>query len=617
MVIWLTRERTPSSTDGLELVPAAWIARSDYVEIERGDVRVVCRKQSDEWHIVEPIEARSRAGAVTRVLSALGEARQGGVISAEERRARGLTLTDYGLAENVRVRVVFGNAQTNVALLLGKDTPLDDLLYAMMGSSDDVTVISTNILSVLPNSVDELREKQVMHGEAGEVVRFEIEHAGGGFVRIVKKEDQWIMQQPEKNANLNRASVLELLKQLYSLEAQSFVHDGPTLDEGDAELTVTTWTGQDDVGTKLLLGDLLVPGVDGVYARLGNSELLYTVDADIVETFSMKNIKELRDRTVFPVFPSDVVYVRLADGERSLELRKTSDEGWLIVEPRYWKANEDIVEELVVGLTSLKVKEFISGVATNLEGFGLDEEDRTIEVAMAFPTTVDPGGAVDAADADDAEESGGQRLMIGRSDEETGDIYAKFKEKASVLRVAGESLRSILEGRYPDLSPDNTSADEGNRATWWVSPLLYCDKCVIKIVPSAVTSISLVKDDTEQRVIRDSDGAWRPSEAAHGNVVAEVVPGLLSAVSSLQAMRIEYHDQDNMARYGLTEPIAKLTFGFSSGSEDIRKTIVIGSPAGKEGVYAMVQGRDVIFVVPREFEDRMTRDLVSGAVGGG
>jgi hypothetical protein len=58
-----------------------------------------------------------------------------------------------------------------------------------------------------------------------------------------------------------------------------------------------------------------------------------------------------------------------------------------------------------------------------------------------------------------------------------------------------------------------------------------------------------------------------------------------------------------------------LTVGVSAG-QGIRKSLLMGYRAKTDGIYAMVQGQDVIFVLEKGLVARLTADLVVPAAEG-
>ena len=59
-------------------------------------------------------------------------------------------------------------------------------------------------------------------------------------------------------------------------------------------------------------------------------------------------------------------------------------------------------------------------------------------------------------------------------------------------------------------------------------------------------------------------------------------------------------------------PALTLTLGLT-GERGIQKSIAMGFRAETDGIFAMVQGQDVVFVLDRKLVEMLTRDLVRAA----
>jgi hypothetical protein len=113
-----------------------------------------------------------------------------------------------------------------------------------------------------------------------------------------------------------------------------------------------------------------------------------------------------------------------------------------------------------------------------------------------------------------------------------------------------------------------------------------------------------------QTVRRSPAGTWESEEPDKGEVAEQVVNNILSAFSALKAKRIVYHNSEKLKLFGLDNAGMKITLGFQEGT-GIRKTLSMGFLA-QDGIYAMIQGQDMVFVLPRQTFHKLVRDLTPG-----
>jgi hypothetical protein len=129
-------------------------------------------------------------------------------------------------------------------------------------------------------------------------------------------------------------------------------------------------------------------------------------------------------------------------------------------------------------------------------------------------------------------------------------------------------------------------------------------------VPSdSVWKLTLRKAGREQTVVRRESGEWQALGAAGARVDAEAVGGVLARCAGLRALRIEAESMKSPAAYGLDDSAVELTLGLS-GSGGIQKTLRLGYRARTDGLYAAVQGQDMVFVLAEAEAEKLGADLL-------
>ena len=89
----------------------------------------------------------------------------------------------------------------------------------------------------------------------------------------------------------------------------------------------------------------------------------------------------------------------------------------------------------------------------------------------------------------------------------------------------------------------------------------------------------------------------------------EGIADVLRLVSRLRAVRIESQNPPHLASYGLDRTGVTLSFNLSGG-EGIQRSLILGFRARTDGIYAMIQGQDVVFVLATDAAERLTRDVL-------
>lgn len=611
-LVWLMRGNKPdASTVPSRLIPID-VNRITAWTLSRSTFEVECTRSGQDWLITKPFKARANAGAIERILHTLAEMQCVETITAEQRRRRGLTLDDYGVGDKPRSRMTLVSVHTNITILLGRDA-LDDVLYTRLANDETVLTTTAAIAPVLPESIDDLRDRNIFRCNIATVSRLEIARPSSGFIQASRKDGQWTMQQPAKGARLDREKLKKLLKALQDAQAERFIvaNDNAKtgLEESQVTLRIAVWNGDEPAGQQLLLGKEVPEHKNEVYARFSDSECVCTVKKEFLDTFNIR-ASDIRDTVMFPVSPVDIMKVDLREGERKLEFRR-SGKDWLIAEPRRMKTDALVMNELLAKLCSLQVDEFVE-TQEPLSAMGLDPAARSIEVATSLPPETEPAGPAPAK-----HDPGLRRvLLVGKEVGGDRGFYARFEDEPSILRIGNEPLKSILAARYSSLPAPVRPLTNETSAALWINPLLYCNRTMLELERDSIVAISLRKEGREQSVFKDEAGTWQPVPPLAGKVQTDIIKDILEAAVALQAMEIRCEGGENPASYGLDNSAARLTFGLGD-NKGIRKTLLVGFRAGSDGVYAMIQGQDVVFVLPIRLVGKLLRDLIPEEEHGG
>ncbi len=594
------------------------------VSIVQPTWRVECEKRKDGWYIKRPVLARADGAAMDRLLSVLASLRREESVSAEERANRKLTLADFGL-EEPRARVVLQTVTGPHTLFVGHATPLDQRVYVRVDGEPDVVATAARLVDVLPASVEHLRERRVLAGGVNQVVRMGFQRAGQGFVQVAREGAGWSIQQPVV-CRAEGAVVMRLLEALYALRVQQFVCDQPADDlplaartnavadvaglvascrlaPDEAAARLTVWLEGQTEAQELLVGREVDGDAAACYARLNGTAAIFTLERAVLEAFAL-GVNDLRDRRVFSLRPQDVRGVALRQGDQRLALERAAEGGWRVCEPTQWAADSVLVGQLVRHLTGWQAERFEEVADAELGARGLVPPAFSVQlmVGESIPPAAPSegggatGGATAPASGAAAVAAVAPRwLQVGQRLPGTATLAARFESADARTREPVMILRTnVLTGVLAAAVP--------------VDPLLYRNLQVLAVGREAVTRMALARGAVVQQVERDAAGAWTVREGAGRAVSREAVEGILFVISNLRAVRIECQAPASLASYGLDQPALTLTLGVT-GETGIQKTLMVGFKARTDGVFAMVQGQDVVFVLANDVVEALACQL--------
>jgi hypothetical protein len=610
-LVWLLERRTVpadslrESAGRLLAIPPEQIAG---VGIVSGALHADCRLADGVWRLAWPRAARVDDGRMRRLLDAIESADRREQITPRQMRKRGLGLRDYDLLEP-RARLTLETGGRRETILLGRDVPLGDGVYARLASCDDVFVTSRALADAIPSTLLELRDRRVFGGPADAVTRLEAQRSGGGFLQLVRSSGGWMLQQPLAD-RADPAAVEKLLAAVLALRIEEFVWDAEPSGSGangaappaavaaagaaeayglgrdEAEARVTVGCGGRVAGEEMRIGKP-VPG-DGklVYARTVGTDTIYKVPASVLDALSV-GVNDLRDRRLFAIAPETVRYIRIGAGGGVLAMDCTQDLGWMVEEPARWKADDDVVRTLVSDLARLRASGFVEGGRTNMAELGLDPPAVRVQLLREAPPRAMPAAGSEAAAAGSGAAPPPRELRIGTTRADGGPICAKFEDSPFIYELGPAAMACL-----------------GDRPA---SPLAYRDRGVLALDPAHVRRIALCKAGVEEAVERGDDQQWA-APASGREAIRGTVGDLLFAVANLRSLRIESDDAQNLAPFGLDRSEVSLSFDLR-GDQAIRKTLVLGFRDSKGDVYAMVQGQDLVHVLSGKLVVRMVRDI--------
>jgi len=613
-VIWLVDRRKPS----VEKLFVMDLKDADVASLtlESGDLRVECSRKGSSWFLEKPIKVKADDAKIDRIIGSLETMSRRETVTREQRDDRRLTLRDYGL-HKPRVKLTVGSMRGGVScrdeLFIGSDAPLGDSIYVKFATNDEVIGTSRSIIEVIPDKIEVLRDRAVLHGDVSKTSRIEIKRASGGFIQLMHTPQGWCIQQPII-ARADGMKVQQLLEAMYSLKVEDFVWDATAgtsvvervseritnpdaqvetyrLTPDEAVVRVTVWSNGSDSGKEVFFGKETGEKGEKIYARCSDVESIYAVSKKIMEVIGL-GLNDLRDKNLFAVSPVKVKQISLARGDRKLTLNRVEKEGWVITEPVRWKADDQYVGEMIGKLARLRVESFPD--STNQADFALGQPSIMIHLSESLPL-VAAGLVTNSVQKKEGKEEPGKetvaakgRLLIAPVQEGRDRVAVKFEDEPYILEIARSSIDFL------DKDP--------------VDPLIYRDRLMLALESASVRRISLVKAGLEQTIEKNAAGEWTCVVPATNQVDKKAVDEVLFAAANMRAVRTECQNPGNLVQYGLDSSGTTLTFGLT-GETAIQKTLVMGFRARNDGVYAMIQGLDVVFVISNGLMNLLAGDL--------
>ena len=521
------------------------------------DVSVVL--QDGEWRMTTPSGARAHAAIIKQVLSRLVSMNRGALITPEEMRERQQTLADFGLtvpSAQIELQMLQGNRGYHV----GNPNPLGDSVYVKDALQQNVMVVSTDLLSILPKDGTLFRDRALLAYQPYDVVRIDL-RSPDRTVRLDLSDTQgWWLKEPVRHPADGKA-LSELREKLLRATIVDFVPDAKREDErfglGAPTHSLRFHTRQADVPTVVNLGNAVVSSPGHVYAHLEGLDGVFTVSAGL-KVLAETEASALRNRRILPVSASSVEKISIVQGEKSFVLGR-AEQGWEISvegEDAVWPAETSRVERFLQLWVDGQIEQFLSKTGA-------------VEV---LPEVYQ---------------------VDFQLDQDPGELKLNFSVAPSALRKGRASLIPGSGNERWIALPESLNHLPANA-------LAYRSRQVLTFDPEQVVRVARTGQAQTSRVVRATSDEleWEtdlPGQQVNDGQVFRV----LNRCKDLHAQSLVEQGDANFAEYGLAPPSFRLSFGLG-GEQPANRTLLVGQPLPSGEIFGMIQGQDLIFTLSPE-----------------
>ena len=592
LLLWTLSHWRPDSGAAASDAPGLLFPRGlgevESLIVEQGAFRMDLRQQGGAWRQVEPFAADVDPLAVRRTLDALSDMTVQERIPLDELRRRALQLKDFGLSP-AQTRVILRTASRRIELGFGNRTPDGREVYFYLDAAAQVMVTPHAVLEAVPNSLERVRERALLHDSGRAVTALELRRAALPYVKLTHAGSEWSMSQPFAAA-ADPVMVEQILASLRRVRIEAFIWPSASTNESqvagsgslrsrlaiygldaDAAVQVQFWETGGPAGVRLRFGKTVDGHPGWIYALTADEQSVVAVSNAVLSALQASP-SDLREHRLFLEKPEEITRVQLRFAEQLVECRRDEKNHWALVSPLQDTADQEQVGRMLVGLLRLRAQQVVDSPVS------------------AGPDTGLPPAAVCVVELATAART--NRFAVV-PDEVPGLMDIVFAKTSTRYVVATSNLPPAI------CSP---AAAYGLR-----------DRIVLSVATSTVRRISVRRDADTEVVERVLDGdLWQVVGSPAGKSVAnDSLAAWLALLDRLPATRIERLGAaaSELERCGLTEPAQEIDVDLLS-ADALRKVLLIGHSLADGGCYAMLRGHDVIFVLGPETMRVMASRLV-------
>ena len=528
---------------------------------------VQCRKENGVWMAGDRDGNMGRADValIQRMVSGLNSMGKGTTITSKNLEIRGFDSSEYGFAQPT-IEITAVDNQGGHNWMVGRETPLGDMVYAKNIESDEIYTISDKLLIIAPSSHDHLRDRVLFPGESVGVRRIEI-RGSAGFVQLLKDpQSDWTIQQPVA-AKADQQEVEGFLENLYGFRVENFIADNVSdfsvygLQEAAHQISMESGDG---ASRMLVVGDAVPDRSGFVYARRADDTSVFTLSSDVLQLLNLP-AERFREARVLPLPLAEISSIQILKGDEQVLLELDDSNQWNLSSPVVWEADRKSIADLIILWGSAVITEF-NIVTNNLP------LEWTFEFASKETATIN---RIDVFSSNGKMDG----LLIRRDDDPT-----------------------FYQINLPVMPPD------------LIDPLRYKSRQIWQLDQAGINKITLVKEDQSSQVIERQEDQSFALTGAHGNLELneEACAQLLQQLELVETAEYITYNPRDLEIYGLTNPAFELQVGLSN-SNKLGRVLLIGRETPK-GFYSMIKGRDVVFYLDKLLVNNLSANLVSEQV---
>jgi hypothetical protein len=525
---------------------------------------VDCVKENGVWMTGGTDRGLGRADVelVHKMVAGLKSMGKGTTITAEHLAVRGLDAAEYGF-DKPTVEIIAVDNKGRHHWLIGRKTPLGDMVYVKQEGEDDIYTVMDMLLSMIPPQPDTLRDRTLFFGKPAGVRRIEI-RGSTGFIQILKDpKSEWQIQQPLAVAADPKA-VEEFLEKIYQVRIEGFEAENVSdfsVYGLQGETRQISLGGADGTSRMLVIGDEIAEKPGFVYARRADDTAVFSLNAEVLDLLDIKR-DSLRDARVLTLPAKDISYISVARGTEQLEFVSDEAGRWTLSNPVMWDADPRAVSDLIEFWDIAAITDFND---TNAPV-------ETAEWTLAF------GSA-----------------ELGQTNR--FDVFPTHGAKDG-LRLKREGESSVFQINLPWI-PDST-----------LELLRYKDRNLWQLQKGEIQKIVLEKAAQGRQVVeRQPDGTFTPVETNTAvQVHSEALERLLDELTVVSTTDYVAYNPHDLSIYGLTDPSVLLHMSLS-GTNQLGRVLLVGEEAA-QGYYAMVKGLDLVFILDKPLVEILSADLV-------
>jgi hypothetical protein len=235
-----------------------------------------------KWNIISPIKGRADMIKIIEIVSKFKNSEIKEFIDDEPK-----DLKAYGLYP-VKTKLsiwLSGDESPTETIFIGERDKKKRGYFAKMEKKDNVFLIEENMVDLLPEDAEELRERSILFFEEEKVNKIEVKYPDKEIVVAKTPEFEWKILKP-KESEFDFNIVKDFLKNIREFKIKEFISEGHEglkmygLDNSNSAIKLLIWEDGNNIPHELNIGSINSKG-DGIYVWTGEQDAVVLLDDKI------------------------------------------------------------------------------------------------------------------------------------------------------------------------------------------------------------------------------------------------------------------------------------------------------------------------------------------------
>jgi hypothetical protein len=317
-----------------------------------GEAAIHFEKQNSSWQITAPLQTGADQRTLQTIVEGIGtahiEATEPG--GADRLKVYGLDPPVISLEFNLK-----SGAQHS--LKLGNKDFTNSSVYGIVDGAKDAALLPLSLLTQTNLSLDELRDRDVLHVTASDVTSFALKNAAGE-IEAKKEKAGWTFAKPAAGSLADDSDVTSLLSAVGGAKMSAIVTESAdNLGKYGLASPAISFTASDASGKSLSLA-VGKNDAGGFFAKDSSRPMIFRINETLYKKLET-SYGDLRDKKLVHVAQTDLSRAELHNANGTIAITPKSEQEWIAEAPPEMKGKAVATWKILTPVTTARANEIV------------------------------------------------------------------------------------------------------------------------------------------------------------------------------------------------------------------------------------------------------------------